>query len=681
LQNAVDLVIEDTPVYLGQIEAVAPDTPQLLYANTSNLYLDLLTDWLAYADATGAAREGAFYHVATATPFAGDSPSSQPVTWFWRAYRGGAALTDRTAQARGTQAGGVAFGAAGEAVYLGYPERFRELNLHLASGAAAGWSARWEYPSAVDAAGNPTAWAALTPVADTTAGLRQSGRVSFDPPANWKAATLAGSARLFYVRSRTLTAGTAPVAATILGRDYVGANGTTAGTIPAFDAAADANGDGYLSDAEYARRAAGRDARFVYESRAFYGTYGQMRFATNPGHLGFRNWAVASARRWLGSQPLADGLFVDNSSGKAPVPAGAVLEPVAAYASEYAALLGAIGREIAPRWLLANTAGGGPSADAVVQRVPAYFEEFALRPLAHHYLQFEDLAATVARRAALTSPAPLTVLDSLPTGGSPTDARTQLATLASYYLLADPETTFLDFYGGYEPATAWARHWSPAAAYDIGRPNGTWSLLATGADPANPGLTYRVYQRSFANAVVLYKPLSYANNVTGTLSTGTATTHALGATYHVLQADGTLGAAVTSVSLRNGEGIILVRAAAGPLSLAGASSPPPPGAAGSSDRQPRPAAGYAFWMPGGGDFVQGPVAAVGIVPVPAVPESPTPTETAAAPGANAADVDGFFASLGREDRRFTSSGTQRQTLSPADEGSGNDLLDELLLFA
>ena len=38
---------------------------------------------------------------------------------------------------------------------------------------------------------------------------------------------------------------------------------------------------------------------------------------------------------------------------------------------------------------------------------------------------------------------PYVVLDSLPTGGSPTDPRTQLATLAYYYLLADPNRTFL----------------------------------------------------------------------------------------------------------------------------------------------------------------------------------------------------------------------------------------------
>ena len=47
---------------------------------------------------------------------------------------------------------------------------------------------------------------------------------------------------------------------------------------------------------------------------------------------------------------------------------------------------------------------------------------------------------------------------------------------------------------------------------------------------------------------------------TGTLNDNTATTHQLGGTYRALNADGTLGAPITSVSLRNGEGAILIRA-------------------------------------------------------------------------------------------------------------------------
>lgn len=92
LQNSVDLVVPN-PAYLGTINASAPDTPQLVYTNVSNLYEGLLLDWLNYADAKSINREAAFYHVAGPSNFSGGSPSSQPVNWLWRVARG---VTDLT---------------------------------------------------------------------------------------------------------------------------------------------------------------------------------------------------------------------------------------------------------------------------------------------------------------------------------------------------------------------------------------------------------------------------------------------------------------------------------------------------------------------------------------------------------------------------------------------------------
>jgi hypothetical protein len=561
LRKHVDLVVPEAK-YLAHIHEVAPRTPQLLYTNTSSLYFELLTDWLTFADAQGISREAAFYHAAKPTPFRGDSPSSRPVTWFWRVYRGGRSLSDVTHLTRPKAPSPLPFAARGEALYLGHPDRFREINLDLASGAGAGWSAVIEYPTAVDANGRPTTWAALKPVTDTTAGLTRSGQLTFDPPADWRPAALGGYARLHYARFRTTAAGTAPTARTVLGRDYVGAKGRTAGIVPVFDAGADANGDGYLDDAEYARRTPGQDARFLHESRMPCANYGQMRLATNPSSPEFRKWAVDYHVRFLDRHSQAGGFFMDNSEGIAPVKAADVREPVADFAKDYGATLGAVSKAIAPRWILANTAGGRARADAVIRQAPAYFEEFAIRPLANTYLQFEDLAQMMARRTALTSPAPYAVIDSLPQRGAPTDPRTQLATLAYYYLLADPDSTFLCFYGGHEPGTAWQRHWTPAAAYDIGRPAGNWSRFAEGTDPSNAAMKYRVYRRDYERAAVLYKPLAFKDGdwkTQAALGDETATGHDLGRTYRPLRADGSLGESVTRVSLRNGEGAILVK--------------------------------------------------------------------------------------------------------------------------
>src|SRR5439155_26233915 len=68
LQNSVDLVIPNTS-YVDQISAISAQTPQFIYSNASNIYRELLTDWLNFADAHGYSREAAFYHATQALPF------------------------------------------------------------------------------------------------------------------------------------------------------------------------------------------------------------------------------------------------------------------------------------------------------------------------------------------------------------------------------------------------------------------------------------------------------------------------------------------------------------------------------------------------------------------------------------------------------------------------------------
>jgi hypothetical protein len=563
LRNSVDLVIPN-PQYLSTINATSPDTPQLIYSNVSNLYQGLLTDWLTFADRTGASRELAFYHVTKATPFTGVSSSSQPVNWFWGVYQsnGTSPPTDVTSAARGGRNFNVSFGGTGQWTAIGYTDRFREMNVTLVTPAAPGWGGVWEYASAVDAAGNPTAWATLPLVQDGTAGLRQSGAITFDPPADWKAASVGGSSRLFYVRFR-VTSGDAtqdPELKTVFGRDYVAANGGHSGMIPAFDYAADRDGDGYLNDAEYATRAAGLNARFVYESRLFYPFYGQMRFVTNPSSSAMRKWAGEYHVRLLESTPLADGIFMDNATGNVPFQGVSVVEPTATFGLDSGSLILAVSRAIQPHWVLSNTSGGLNTADPITAGSAGVFEEFLIRPLAANWSEVGDAANLIARR--LNSPnEPYVVVDSHPQGGSMTDSRTQIATLAYYYLVADPERSMLMFYGGFAPSSSWTQHWVPAAAVNVGKPTGAMQTLATGTDPANAALTYKVYSRQYENALVLYKPLSYATGKPeGTTGANTTTIHQLGGRYRQVYANGTFGPIQTAVALKNGEGMVLMKA-------------------------------------------------------------------------------------------------------------------------
>jgi hypothetical protein len=558
LQNSVDVVIPNTS-YVDQISATAPNTPQFIYSNASNIYRELLTDWLNYADAHGYNREDAFFHVTQAQPFTGDSASSWPVTWFWNVYAGSdGSWKNVTSQAHGVD-NSITFGGAGQSVMIGNTEQFREINFSFSSGARDGWQGVLEYATAVDANGNPTQWKTLSTISDGTAGFTKSGQVTFDPPSDWVTSAVNGGPQLYYVRVRTTADGTAPVATTILGRDYVNAHGAGAGVIPAFDKSADANGDGYLNDAEYANRRPGLDARFLYESRAFYPAYGQNRFATNVANAHFKEWAADYSYRFLQANPGAQGLFMDNSLSKIAFDPRTIAEPLDHYADNYAEVLAAINKRIAPKWVLANVAGGGVAVDALAKRGISYLEEFAIRPLAASYSQFEDVSANLNRRLDLSGGKAYAVLDSLATNGSMSDPRVQIATLAYYYLLADKNQTMLVFNGGNDPNSTWRQHWSDAVKYDVGDAIGTWSVFAKGIDPADSAKTYKVYERHYENALVLYKPLSYYQGKAGSTADATATTHQLDGTYRPLQADGTLGDPITKITLRNGEGAILVK--------------------------------------------------------------------------------------------------------------------------
>lgn len=560
LRNSIDLVVPNS-IYLDTINAIAPSTPQFVYTNVSNIYLGLYTDWLDYADRNRFNREAAFYHVTKPTPFIGLSASSVPVDNFWGFFRGtDANWQNITSNARQTNTTFL-FGDVNQSVAIGHPERFRELNINLQTAAGASWRGVYEYVSAVDANGRPTRWSTLTTLTNTTNGLTRSGQVTFDPPRDWVPASLNGTAKMYYVRVRTTAAGSVPVANTVTGRDYTNFQGAQrGGVIPAFDTTADADGDGYLNDREWANRRNGFDARFIHESRLFYPTYGPNRFATNISNSAFQNWAVDYHIRAIKAQPLADGFFVDNSVGKIDVDPAAVRESLANYTNDYGQLLGVINSRLGTgKWLLANTAGAGTAAEPIARAGVSMLEEFALRPVSANHVQLEDLAAMLTYRRQLSGGTAYEILDSLPQGLDATNPRVQLATLAMYYMVADPNLSMLMINGGNEPNTSWTRHWIEAIQFNVGRPLGEMRVIAEGLDPNNRSLTYKVYRRDYGNAIVLYKPLSYTRGVNGTLADATATTHNLDGWYRIVNADGTFGARVNRVTLRNGEGMVLAK--------------------------------------------------------------------------------------------------------------------------
>lgn len=562
-RDSLDLIVPN-PRYLSSLESATADTPKVIYSNISNLYGDLLTDWFEYAAAQGVARESAFYHVTQATAFNGSSATAIPVREFWQVLRGAAngtgSLTDLRSAARGSGTTGVSFGGVGQALHLGWTDRFREINFTLQS-QASGWGGRFEYVSEVNADGSPKTWKTLTLLSNGTNSFNSSGQVLFDPPTDWKAAKMQGTTQLLYYVRVVTTQGTGPTARTIFGRDYVNANGGTAGTIPAFDSQADKNGDGYLNDTEYATRQSGMNARFVHESRLFYPYYGQMRFVTNPSEVAVRNWAANYHQRLLAGNPLADGVFLDNSNGKLPFAGTPVKESVANFTEDMASAVQAVTRALPGKWVVSNTAGSIAEGDPIARESTAVLEEFLLRPYDHNWANLIDIQDKVNRRLAADSPSPYVIIDTHPGTGDIRTERVRQGALAYYYLLGDPDKTFFMSFGGASPAAAWSTVFLKSATFNVGKPKGAMTTFATGTDPQNAQLTYKVFAREYDNALVLYKPRSYTlGKGTGTADDATGTVHQLDGRYRQLYSDGSLGQVVTSIKLRNGEGVVLVKA-------------------------------------------------------------------------------------------------------------------------
>jgi hypothetical protein len=154
---------------------------------------------------------------------------------------------------------------------------------------------------------------------------------------------------------------------------------------------------------------------------------------------------------------------------------------------------------------------------------------------------------------------------------NPSD-RGRLYTLALYYLVHNPNTFYLYecFNGHYYQSHVSQWQWNPAVEYDIGQPapvpeghvdfegaagTNEHFEFASGSDPYDPSLTYHVFARMFTNGMVLVKMLPEGSVVDGQ----SVTTHALERPYRIMNADGTVGElAVTQVSIRNNEGVILI---------------------------------------------------------------------------------------------------------------------------
>jgi hypothetical protein len=133
--------------------------------------------------------------------------------------------------------------------------------------------------------------------------------------------------------------------------------------------------------------------------------------------------------------------------------------------------------------------------------------------------------------------------------------RGQLVQLASYYMAvpANPQRLSYDQQNlwNVRPDTVWM----PAIEADVGHPREARHVIASGVDSA--AQKYRIYARDFDNAYVVIRPQLDWRPQTYADSTGIAVP--LPAPMRPLHRDGTLGAAVSTITLRNVEAAILFK--------------------------------------------------------------------------------------------------------------------------
>lgn len=290
-----------------------------------------------------------------------------------------------------------------------------------------------------------------------------------------------------------------------------------------------------------------------------------MRYAVNPGDAGQRAYQVDRLSRVARNE---DGVFLDEFGG----PMSGVSKTTdefatpAEYMTAETKLIAQVHEAIQPRFLLINiaeywnpadsalvVAGGGAHLERTnfpfTDRLPSRWTEIDNLLAMNVYTEFVTLWTHTDWLRSKSFPSFQ--------GGMYSSAleRGQLVQLASYYMAvpANPQRLSYDQQNMWNvrPDTVWM----PAIEADVGHPREARHVIASGLDAA--AQKYRIYARDFDNAYVVMRPQLDWRKQTYADSTGIDV--ALPAPMRPLHRDGTIGAAVSSITLRNVEAAILFK--------------------------------------------------------------------------------------------------------------------------
>jgi hypothetical protein len=308
-----------------------------------------------------------------------------------------------------------------------------------------------------------------------------------------------------------------------------------------------------------------KGASFNSAGRVYYNHWGSNRWAINPADAGAIAYTVSRIQRIAAAD---GGVFFDEaSSGDMSAHLGSMQEfsSASAYTAAIGRLLGAIKSGVGSKMIMLNTAEYMTPADSIN----------AIRAGAVHLEMFNNFkySGMIGRWAWIGKLASLGVfvdvvstygtqdmarMTSYPRGNSATNVqRAKLWELASYYLAIPTNAKLVALQLENQWSKPYSTLWTKAQEANIGYPRGTRVQKSIGTDPL--GNRYIVYTRDFDRALVVLRLQQGWNSQTYTDGTAITVSLPSGERWTPLNADGTVGTAVTSIRLRNSEAAILLK--------------------------------------------------------------------------------------------------------------------------
>lgn len=500
-------------------------------------------------------------------------------------------------------------------MYIGYEEPFDQINL-VFSTPGAGITRAWEY-------WNGSTWAELT-VSGTGAGLTATGQVYFTPPSGWARKVVNSSRSKYFVRCRITAASTSPITSSIKGDDWLRGTATalrgwdaTSGTIvnsgeltynPTPPAGASAKfpyqaripywaSNRFVGNPSYLATVDGAPNARVFARFLAYRT-GQLLTGGYSGIMGDDGGASGNLHG-LNITTAGDTDFQDFTAETWTAENAAKYQELvtvfkAANPDKYMGLnattktLVSLGdwNLIEGYYNTFNTGGAGRQI-ATADSANSCYDDY-LSGSKFGFMVYSDPG--VASQAS--APNTLATWDRANRGPILALSKHLIASNANTYFGYHASTiynevdeveltngTIVHMATQAVPALASVKRWAsyfPAMSVDFGIPDAAgwnggarhfqWaSADGTGiAGTVHTGIggTQDVWRRDYTNAIVLHRPAMYSTTDSEFSTPSTAMD--LGGSYYPLYADGTIGAAVTSISLRTGEGAILMKVGGAP---------------------------------------------------------------------------------------------------------------------